>query len=182
MTELELIQELKNGSELAFNQLVASYKNLVYNTALGIVQQAQEAEDVAQEVFIQVYKSVEEFKGESKISTWLYRITVSKALDAVRKKKTKKRFGSIVSVFGLAETKEDKGAVNFYHPGIAAEQKEQASILFKAIDKLPNTQKAAFILLKTENLSYAEVAEILNTSVKSLEGLMHRAKENLRKK
>lgn len=181
LTEIELIQELKLGKELAFNQLVHLHKNLVFNTALGIVQQTQEAEDVSQEVFIQVYKSIADFKSESKLSTWLYKITVSKSLDVVRKKKAKKRLGNILSVLGIVENEKNKHAATFYHPGIAAEQKEQASILFKAIDKLPAQQKAVFILLKTENLSYADVATIMNTTVKALEGLMHRAKENLRK-
>jgi RNA polymerase sigma-70 factor (ECF subfamily) len=73
---------------------------MVYNTVLGILQNAEDAEDVTQEAFIQVFESVSSFKGESKFSTWIYRIAVSKALDHIRKKKRKKRFAFIQSLYG----------------------------------------------------------------------------------
>ena len=91
MSEKEFIVSLQKGDPLAFKQLVETWQNMVYNTVLSIVQDIQEAEDLSQEVFIQVYQSVKSFRGDSKLSTWLYRIAVSKALDAERKKKAKKR-------------------------------------------------------------------------------------------
>ena len=66
---------------MAFKKLVENYQDMVFNTALGIVQNAEDAEDVAQEVFIQVYRSIDQFKGDSRLSTWMYRITTTKALD-----------------------------------------------------------------------------------------------------
>ena len=74
---------------------------MVFNTVLSIVQQQEEAEDVAQEVFVQAFISITKFRGDSKISTWLYRIAVTKALDHQRKKKSKKRFGLLKNVFGI---------------------------------------------------------------------------------
>ena len=91
--ELELIERLKQGDEAAFRTLVERYQDLVYNTALGVVQNESDAEDVAQEVFIQVYRSIGNFKSEAKLSTWIYRITTTRALDLLRARKSKKRFG-----------------------------------------------------------------------------------------
>ena len=179
MSEKEFIVSLQKGDPLAFKQLVETWQNMVYNTVLSIVQDIQEAEDLSQEVFIQVYQSVKSFRGDSKLSTWLYRIAVSKALDAERKKKAKKRIANLKSWVGLGEREES--AIHFHHPGVQLENKELASLLFKAMQKLPENQRIAFTLIKSEGLNYEEVAAILNVSIKAVEALMHRAKENLRK-
>ncbi|HWR32200.1 MAG TPA: RNA polymerase sigma factor [Chitinophagaceae bacterium] len=180
MNEQELIQGLRNKEEAAFKYLVDTCKDRVYNTALGIVQNAEDAEDVAQEVFIQVYRSIHSFKGEAKLSTWLYRIATTRALDLLRSRKSKKRFGMLQRLFG--ETNEPVFELpDFNHPGVALDKKENAAKLFKAIARLPENQKAAFILNKMEDLSYQQVSEILKTSVPAVESLMHRAKQNLRK-
>ena len=101
MNQPELIvQQLQRGEESAFRKLVDEYENMVYNTAVGIVQNEDDADDITQEVFVQVYQSVSSFKGESKFSTWLYRITVTKALDHEKRKKRKKRFAFVQSLIG----------------------------------------------------------------------------------
>lgn len=179
MSEQEFILSLQKGDPQAFKQLVETWQNMVYNTVLSIVQDIQEAEDVSQEVFIQVYQSVKNFRGDAKLSTWIYRVAVTKALDAERKKKTKKRVANLKSWIGLGEKEED--AAHFNHPGVQLDNKELAAILFKAMQKLPENQRIAFTLIKAEGLSYDETAEIMNVTVKAVEALMHRAKENLRK-
>ncbi len=153
---------------------------MIYNTVLGIVQQAQEAEDVAQEVFVQAYLNIQGFRGDSKLSTWLYRIAISKALDWERKSRAKKRVNLVKSVFGIG-TKEEDTVVEFHHPGVQMENKEQAAMLFSAIKHLPENQRIAFVLIKVEGMSYDEASAVLQTTVKAVEALMHRAKENLRK-
>ncbi len=181
MDEWTLIEQLKKGDETAFKSIVDTWQDMVYNAALGIVQNAEDAEDIAQEVFVQVYHSVGSFKGDSKFSTWLYRIAVTKSLDHVRRKKRKKRFGLVRSLFGEdSETTID--APDFHHPGVNMEQKENAATLFKAIKLLPENQRVAFTLNKLEGLSYQEVSDIMKTTVSSVESLMHRAKTNLQKK
>ncbi len=180
MNEHELIQGLRNGDELAFKYLVDNYQDRVYNTAIGIVQNAQDAEDVAQEVFIQVYRSIHNFKGESKLSTWLYRIATTRSLDLLRSRKSKKRFGLLQRLFG-EENEPLYELPDFNHPGIALDRKENAARLFRAIAQLPENQKIAFTLHKMEDLSYQEVSEVMKTSVPAVESLMHRAKQNLRK-
>jgi RNA polymerase sigma factor (sigma-70 family) len=178
LTEPELIQGLRNKSETAFEYLVHEYQHRVYNVVLGLVQQEVEAEDLVQEVFIQVYLHIASFRNESKLSTWIYKIATTKALDNIRKRNTRKRFGQILSIFG---GKEQVEIPEFHHPGIALENKEMAAILFRALQQLPETQRTAFILIKTEGLSYEETSTIMQTSVKAVEALMHRAKQQLKK-
>jgi RNA polymerase sigma-70 factor (ECF subfamily) len=180
LTEQELIQKLKNGEEAAFKWLVEANQDRVYNTAIGIVQNAEDAEDVAQDVFIQAFRSIESFKGESKISTWLYRIATTRSLDLLRARKSKKRFGFLQRLFNDKEELQFDPP-DFNHPGVVLERKENAAKLFKAIARLPENQKAAFTLHKLEGLSYQEISEVLQTTIPAVESLMHRAKQNLRK-
>lgn len=175
-----LIEQLKKGDEAAFKAIVTQWQDMVYNTILGLVQNETEAEDLAQDVFVKVYESIGSFKGESKFSTWLYRIAVTRALEFLRSKKRKKRFGFLQPLFG------DDNAVtvqpaDFHHPGISLDNKERAAHLFGAIAKLPENQRVAFTLHKLEGVSYKEISEILGTTVPAVESLMNRAKNNLRK-
>jgi len=178
--ETELIELLKQKDRAAFKNIVDTWQNMVYNTALGILQNAEDAEDVTQETFIQVYESVSSFKSESKFSTWVYRITVSKAMDHIRRKKRKKRFAFIQSLYG----KNDAPVVDppdFFHPGVSLENKENAAVLFKAIEHLPGNQKTAFVLNKIEGLSYIEIGSVLKVSDSAVDALLQRARANLKK-
>jgi len=181
LTERELILGLCNGEETAFKELVDQFRDRVFNTALGLLQQQEDAEDIAQEVFIQVYRSIQQFKGDSLLSTWIYRITVTKSLDHLRSKKRKKRFGFVRSLFGDKDTPlVDPG--DFNHPGIIQEKKEDAALLFRMVEQLPENQRTAFILNKVEDLSYREIADVLKTTESAVDSLLQRAKQNLRKK
>lgn len=180
LTESELIGRLKKKDRAAFKTIADTWQDMVYNTAIGILQNAEDAEDVTQGTFIQVFESVSTFKGESKFSTWLYRITVSKAMDHIRKKKRKKRFAFIQSLYG----KEDKPVIDppdFFHPGVSMENKENAAVLFKAMKQLPPNQNTAFVLNKVEGLSYLEIADILKITDSAVDALLHRAKANLKR-
>lgn len=180
MNELDLIDRLKNGDGAAFKELVTSWQDMVYNTALGIVQSEMDAEDIAQEVFVKAFESIGGFKGESKLSTWLYRITVTRSLDVLRSRKRKKRFGFVYSIFGdgnelIIDPPE------FNHPGVQAENRQKAAELFKAVENLPDQQKTAFVLTRIEGLGHKDVSEIMNTTVPAVESLLQRAKSNLKK-
>jgi RNA polymerase sigma-70 factor (ECF subfamily) len=181
LTEQELIYGLRNGEEPAFKELVQQYQDRVFNTSLGLLQQHADAEDIAQEVFIQVYRSIANFKAESKLSTWIYRITVTKCLDLQRSKKRKKRFGFITNLFGAGNTPLYEPE-NFDHPGVQLDRKEEAGILFKLVNQLPENQCTAFILNKVEELSYREIAAIMKVTEPAVDALLQRAKQNLRKK
>ena len=179
INETELIEKLKLGDETAFKTIVEQWQDMVYNTILGIVQNETEAEDLAQDVFIKVFEKISTFKGDSKFSTWLYRIATTTALDHLRSKKRKKRFGFLQSLGGSGDEKET--VPDFHHPGVSLDNKERAAVLFKAIDALPENQKTAYTLHKLEGLSYRDVSEVLNTTVSAVESLMSRANQNLRK-
>lgn len=179
MTEQELIYRLKEGDGIAFKHLVETRQNLVYNTVLGFLQSTEDAEDVTQDVFIKVFESIQQFKGESALSTWVYRVAVTSALEYIRRKKRKKRFGFLSPILG-EDNEPTLDLPDFYHPGVHLDNKEKASILFKSIKELPENQQIAFILNKVEGLSYQEVAEIMKTSLSAVESLLHRAKTNLR--
>lgn len=178
MTEPELINGLLNKKEDAFRYLIESYGDRVYNTILSIIQNKEDAEDLTQEVFVEIYNSISKFKGESQLYTWVYRIATTKALDLLRKRKAKKRFAFVTSIFSGEEELEIQ---DFNHPGIITENKERAKILFAAMNKLPENQKISFTLSQIENLSYKEIAEVMNSSVSSVESLIFRAKGNLKK-
>ena len=180
LTDQLLVEALKSGDQAAFRELVETRQGLVYNTVLGLVQNAEDAEDVSQEVFIKVFESVKQFKGESAFTTWLYRVAVTTALEFLRKKKRKKRFAFLTSLFG-----EDQNPLHdppdFVHPGVQLDNREKAKVLFQAINKLPDNQRIAFTLHKVEGLSYQEVSDVMATTVAAVESLIHRARQNLKK-
>lgn len=180
INETELIERLKEGDDAAFKIIVEQWQDMVYNTILGIVQNETEAEDLAQDVFIKVFEKIGTFKGDSKFSTWLYRIATTTALDHLRSKKRKKRFGFLQSLSGTGGEEKEQ-LPDFNHPGVSLDNKERATVLFKAIEGLPDNQKAAYTLHKLEGLSYRDVSEVLNTTVSAVESLMSRANQNLRK-
>jgi RNA polymerase sigma factor (sigma-70 family) len=181
LNESEKIERLKNGDQAEFEALVTEYQTRIYNTCLSLLQNEEDAEDVCQEVFISVFQSIGNFKGQSKLYTWMYRIAVTRSLEFIRSKKRKKRFAFFRQIIGDESGEIKTEAFNFYHPGVQLENKERAAVLFKAIDLLSENQKTAFILSKIEELSYAEIAEIMQVSVPSVESLLFRAKQNLQK-
>ena len=180
--ESGLIEKLRLGDEKAFRILFDLYKINVYNTASGFLTNVNDAEDVTQEVFIQVFKSIEHFKENSKLSTWIYRITITKCLDLLRKKKTKKRFAFFVDFFENDEKDKEEVFVNYEHPGIQTDKLELSKILFKEIDKLPDNQRISFVLNKVEKLAYKEISEVMGISVPAVESLIFRAKSGLKKR
>jgi len=179
LQEQELIASLKTGNEIAFKELVNLFKDRIYNTSLGFVQNEEDAEEITQDVFIKVFENINGFRGDAKLSTWLYRIAVTESLEFLRKKKRKKRTGVLMSFFSKKESEWRQ--TDFNHPGVATENKETATVLFKAIRQLPEQQQTTFLLQKTENLSQTEIADVMNTSIGAVESLLQRAKANLRK-
>ena len=181
MDEALLIAQVKSEDPSAFQELVNRYGYRVYNVALGFLHDNDDAQDLSQEVFIEVFQSISGFKGKSRLSTWIYRITVQKSLEFIRKRNRKKRSGVIISLFGKEDLISTSASAPFYHPGVKLENKERSAVLFKALTRLPEHQRTAFTLHKIEDLSYNEIAEIMKVSLSSVESLMFRAKQNLRK-
>ena len=181
MTETEIIQKLQQGNEQTFKLLVTSYQKLVVNTCFGMVHSTEDAEDIAQEVFIEVFRSVGNFRADAKISTWLYRIAVNRSLNFIRDNKRNKWFQSFEDVV-MEKNSKLNSAKHHETPAAELENMQRANIIHEAIDSLPENQKTAFTLNKYEDLSYKEISEVMNLSVSSVESLIHRAKIGLQKK
>jgi len=182
LTETDFIEQLKLKSTAAYGKLVGDFQQKVFGTCISFVPNKEDAEDIAQEVFVEVFRSIEKFKGDSKLSTWIYKITKNKCLEFIRKKNTKKRFAFLQSITGnLIPMDKTDYFTEMNHPGIVLENKELSATLFKAINCLPESQSVIFILHKIDGKSYQEVAEITNRSLSSVESVMFRAKKNLQK-
>lgn len=182
MTENEFIEGLQNHNANAYGKLLDDFQQKVFATCMSFVPNKEDAEDIAQEVFVEVFNSINKFKGNSKLSTWIYRITTNKCLEFIRKKNTKKRFAFMQSIMGN-EIPMDKTSyfTEMNHPGVILENKEKSDTLFFAINQLPDAQKVVFTLHKVDGKSYQEISDITEKSVSSVESLMFRAKKNLQK-
>lgn len=171
MGEYQLIQAVATGDKQAFEKLYRSFSDKVYNIALSYSKNVEDAEEITQDVFLKMYRNAASFNNNSSLSTWVYRIVVNTSLNYLKKKN---RF----TLFKSAYT--DTESIEFNHPGVQLEQKENAKLLFKGIDCLPDRQKTAFILSYIEWLPRQEVADIMGISLKSAESLLQRAKQTLR--
>ncbi len=180
MITKDFINRLKKGDPGSFRLLVSTFSGRVYNTALGLVQRQEDAEDITQEVFIEVFQTIPGFREESKLSTWIYRITVSKSLELLRKQNRAKRKGTIQSLFGIENQINVSGKEPFFHPGINLEKKEMAAALFTALQKLPLSQRTAYTLHKLDGLKYSELAEVMGISLSAVESHIFRANRKLK--
>ena len=175
------IEGLKAGNEDAFRQLVEAYSKDIYNLCLNIVAHAEDAEDLAQEAFIQAFHSISSFREGAQIKTWLYRVAINKCYDHLKWKKRKKRFGLLQPLYNKEEEPIEIPS-DFQHPGVIIENKETTKILFSALESLPDTQQTAFVLYEMQGMDYKQIAETMEMSVSSVESLLFRARTNLRKK
>lgn len=165
-------------SEKELTQFINKFQDRVFRTCLGFVQNKEDAEDLTQDVFVAVIKSIDDFRNESQLSTWVYRIAVNKSLNFLKKKKMRNIFQHVDKVLFRSGTGESHSYV--HNPEEEKEQKnETARLLNLALGKLPQSQRTAFILSKYEDLSNAEVATVMDTSVSAVESLLHRAKQNM---
>lgn len=160
MTDLELVDRFQKGDEAAFNELVHRYKEKIYWTARRFLQDHDDADEVVQETFLKAYKGLRTFRSDSGVFTWLYRITVNTALNALRKRKAREFLG-IDELAGERAPESDRPDEQF-------EQTEERALVEEAIRRLPEKQRAVFVLRFHDQLSYEEIAEILNTSVGGL--------------
>jgi RNA polymerase sigma-70 factor (ECF subfamily) len=177
LNQTDITARLKNGDASVFTDIVEQCQAMVYNTVLNIVQNEEDAEDITQDVFIDVYETINNFRQEAKLSTWIYRMAVNKALDFEKRKKRQKHGGLLKRIFSVGEEEEP---ASFHHPGVQLDNKEKAAMLFKALKRLPQNQQVAFTLHKIEGLPYKEVADIMETSLQAVESLMGRAKNGLK--
>ena len=180
MDEKILLDKIANKDERAFQIFVEKYHQLVLNICNNILNNYDDALDVSQEVFIKLYESIDSFRGDSKITTWLYRISVNKSLNYLRSKKKYKWFTSLDLIFGN-ETKTIDPEDSELKPDENIELEENKKALYQALRKLPEKQNIAITLNNFEDLSYKEISEIMNISVTEVGVLINRGKKKLQK-
>jgi len=175
----DLVKRAKAREAAAFDQLVLRYQDKIYRLARRMTATDEDAEDVLQEAFVKAYRSLPEFEGKSKFSTWLYRITVNLALMKLRKKKL-----NSVSLDSPVTTEEGSMQRDFQDgepdPLARLEAKESRVILDRAISALPAGYRAVFVLRHVEGLSTQETARILRVSVAAVKSRLHRTRILLR--
>ena len=155
MTENEFIEGLQNHNANAYGKLLDDFQQKVFATCISFVPNTEDAEDIAQEVFVEVFSSINKFKGNSKLSTWIYRITTNKCLEFIRKRNTKKRFAFMQSITGnVIPMDKTHYFTEMNHPGVILENKEKSATLFFAINQLPEAQKVVFTLHRVDGKSY----------------------------
>jgi RNA polymerase sigma factor (sigma-70 family) len=181
--EAQLISAIRSGDQESFRFLVEKYQDNIIRTSKGFVHSRDDAEDIAQEVFIEVFKSVNKFRGESELSTWIYRIAVNKSLNFLKSASRRK----FLSFFDYTDSenialRNDPVASSDYYADEELNKSEQSEEVMKAIDRLPAKQRTAFILNKYDDLTYQEIANVMHTTVSAVESLLFRAKKSLQKK
>ncbi|MBN1199362.1 MAG: sigma-70 family RNA polymerase sigma factor [Bacteroidales bacterium] len=184
MTDRELVQGIIHHDQAAFKELVETNQQLVIRTCYSLVHELEDARDLAQEVFIEILKSASSFRGNAKLSSWIYRIAINKSLNHLKRSRRREA----LALFSLQDHQhringEEMVDQNSYSEvDQTMEEKELKQALHTAINRLPVNQKIAFTLHNYEELPYKEIAEVMDLSVSSVESLIHRAKQNLQKR
>jgi RNA polymerase sigma-70 factor, ECF subfamily len=182
MTEKQLVDGLIIQNKDAIEYLVNNYQKKVIKTAYYFLSNMEDAEDLSQEVFLEILKSISRYKKNSSLYTWVYRITVNKSLDHLRRQKRKKILQTAGTFLNISSDGTNRDEIRLVTMDTRNEDKEKRKILDNAVNSLPENQKIAFLLNKYEELAYKDIAEIMNLSISSVESLIHRAKLNLQKK
>jgi len=177
VTEEQLIENAIEGDRAALSQLVKMYEQTVYNFAFKICRNKERAEHTMQETFLSMIKSLDQFSGKAKLSTWLYTIVSNHCLMLARSQK-KYDYVNLENEEGLIE---DKIVADWrFSPGKLTENSELKKLLDEAIEKLPPDYRIVFMLRDVEGLSTNETSEIVNLSVPAIKSRLHRARAFLR--
>ena len=166
------ITKVINGDTNAFAYLVDTYKNMVFSLAYKMTKNREEAEEVSQDTFIKAYKNLAKFKGDSKFSTWLYRIAYHACLDAIKKnKKNNNTFEINEITFNQIKSVDD------ILQGI--ERKERATIMNDCLLKLPQDERSLIWMFYYDELSLKEIIEVTKLSEANIKVKLHRARKKL---
>ena len=182
-TDVQLMLDVKAGDEASFELLLHRYRTPLVNFLYRMVRNREQAEDLAQEVFLRVYRAREDYVPSAKFTTWLFRIATNLALNSVRDTRYRKLEVSIDAPISEAEDGDERTLdIPEKHPNIEQHLVEDArrKMIRHAIDKLPEKQRAAVLLHKYQELDYGEIAKILACSESALKSLLFRAYESLR--
>ena len=168
--------ERKNTLEVEFEQILSDYSDRVINVCYSFLNSREDAEDAAQEVFVEIYLSSANFQNHAKLTSWIFRVAVNKSIDVIRRRNRKKRVADLTGLFF-----HRKDAVPYQGPVESLDEKERKAVLYQAIEQLPERQRVAIVLCKIEELSVKEAAEVMGASCSSVESLLFRGRTNLEK-
>ena len=177
-----LIEQFKKGCTFSYEELITRYETKVHNLAMRLTRNAEDAEEVLQDVFVTVYRKIEGFEGKAKFSSWLYRITVNAAFMKLRKRKQDQSV-SLDDMLPHLQNKAitQKNAFGAHSDSLALNN-EIRMALEGAIQKLPDDYRAVFVLRDIDGLSNKEVGEILTLSIPAVKSRLHRSRLMLRKR
>lgn len=178
--EEKLILEIQKGNKEAFEGLVSKYQNKIYTLCYRYTGNYEDARDLAQEVFIKVYRNIGKFERRSSFSTWIYQIAGNTCKDYLRKNKNKSEFSLDEEVFNNGEAFTPQVLKDENTPDLQYEEKEKLSILKEAIKNLNPEYKVVIILREFQNLSYEEIAKETNTSIGTVKSRLSRGRNVLK--
>ena len=180
--DVRLMLRVRDDDQEAFEDLVGLYQHRLVGVMHHLVGNAQEAEDLAQEVFLRVYRSRKKYRARSKFSTWLFTIANNLALNVLRTRQRRPVVQLDVHDSGPLGPRPAEQLVRdrANQPAQHLQQEEMAAIVRQAIDGLNERQRMAVILNKFEDMNYADIAEVMNLTTKAVKSLLNRARTNLR--
>ena len=176
--EAKIMAEVAKGDLSAFRDLVEGHQNSLLNYIYKYTGDRAAAEDIAQEVFLRVFKSAKEYRPLSSFKTWLFKIATNLCLNELRDNKI---HHSSIDIFELNESGFVALATKCPSPVAELENREFSSILKEAIKSLPEKQRVALLLHKYSGFSYLEISQMMNCSVSAVESLIHRSRQSLRR-
>ena len=179
LTDLSLVERCRTDDDAAFGEVVTRYKAKIYNYVYRMTGSADDAEDLTQEVFIRMYTSIDTFRGQSSLNTWLFRIAGNLCIDRFRRTKNR------VPAFSLDEPPGDETgtlevADETYAPHRLFENAEMAEQIQAALSKLPDKLRTALLLHDIEGLPYEEIAEIAGCPLGTVKSRLFNARMQLR--
>jgi RNA polymerase sigma-70 factor (ECF subfamily) len=175
-----LVQQCATGDEMACTRLVTDHQRMVYQLALHLLGDPQEALDVSQEVFLRVFRTLSQFRGQSTLRTWIYRIVVNQASNRQRWWRRRRRAQQVALEDHTAAHGELPEGRSFAQPDSVLEQHEASRKVWGALDSLPFDQRAVVVLREIDGLSYEEIAASLGVAVGTVKSRLARARECLR--
>ncbi len=181
--EEKLVERLKRRDEAAFNELIRLYQTRIFRLVFRMLGDKAEAEDVAQEVFITVFKSIEGFRGDSKLSTWLYRVATNHCKNRIkyldRRARGKKKEFDEIAEHGALESATMNPSSQIARPDHMVEAFEKERILKEAIAALDEEHRTLIVLRDIEHMSYEQIQEITGLPEGTVKSRLHRARHSL---
>jgi RNA polymerase sigma-70 factor (ECF subfamily) len=175
-----LVQQCAAGDDSACTRLVTDHQRMVYQLALHLLGDQQEALDLSQEVFLRVFRTLRQFRGQSTLRTWIYRIVVTQASNRRRWWRRRRRAFQVGLDEHAARHGEPVESRHFAMPDALTQQHETAGMVWSALERLPVDQRAAIVLREIEGLSYDEIAQALGVGVGAVKARLARARAALR--